>query len=84
MDNLPTMDKLLAAYLYIVHTFLPPNKGQPLNNGQNACPQCVHYSEVPLYTLSKQSLTMHIHMCLLFVFVRNAECLMNESLLAIS
>ena len=49
MDNLPTMDKLLAPYLYIVHTFLPPNKGQPLNNGQNACPQCVHYSEVPLY-----------------------------------
>ena len=28
----------------------PPKKGQPLNNGQNACPQCVHYSEVPLYS----------------------------------
>ena len=26
-----------------VHTFLPPNKGQ------NARPQRVHYSEVPLY-----------------------------------
>ena len=25
---------------------------------------------------------MHINMCLLFVFVRNAECLINESLLA--
>ena len=32
-----------------VHTFLPPTKGQPLNNGQNARPQRVHYSEVPLY-----------------------------------
>ena len=36
-------------HCYIVHTFLPPNKGQPLNNGQNARPQCVHYSEVSLY-----------------------------------
>ena len=27
----------------------PPTKGQPPNNGQNACPHCVHYSEVPLY-----------------------------------
>ena len=27
----------------------PPTKGQPLNNGQNARPQLVHYSEVPLY-----------------------------------
>ena len=34
----------------IVHTFLPPIKGQHLNNGQNARPQCVHYSEVPLYS----------------------------------
>ena len=25
-----------------VHTFLPPNKGQPLNNGQNTRPQLVH------------------------------------------
>ena len=31
-----------------VHTFLPPTKGQSLNNGQNARPQRVHYSEVPL------------------------------------
>ena len=29
--------------LYIVHTFLPPKKGQPLNN---ACPHHVHYLEV--------------------------------------
>ena len=27
----------------------PPTKGQPPNNGQNARPQLVHYSEVPLY-----------------------------------
>ena len=27
----------------------PPTKGQPLNNAQNARPQLVHYSEVPLY-----------------------------------
>ena len=50
-SNLPTMDKLFALYLYIVHTFLPPKKRQPLNNGQNARPQHVHYSEVPLYCL---------------------------------
>ena len=31
-----------------VHTFLPPTKGHPPNNGQNARPQRVHYSEVPL------------------------------------
>ena len=31
-----------------VHTFLSPTKGQPPNNGQNARPQRVHYSEVPL------------------------------------
>ena len=42
------MDKLLAPCLYI-HTFLPPKKEQPLNNGQNTRPQSVHYSEVPLY-----------------------------------
>ena len=36
---------------YIVYTFLPPKKGQPLNNGQKANPQCVHYQEVPLYTV---------------------------------
>ena len=42
---------LFTPYLYIVHTFLPPKKGQPLKNGQNARPQCVHYSEVPLYSL---------------------------------
>ena len=46
------MDKLLAPCLYIVHTFLPPKKGQPLNNGQNTRPQSVHYSEVPLYILA--------------------------------
>ena len=34
-----------------VHTFLPPTKGQPPNNGQNARPQRVHYSEVPLYNI---------------------------------
>ena len=34
-----------------VHTFLPPMKGQPPNNGQNACSHHVHYSEVPLYTI---------------------------------
>ena len=44
------MDKQFALSLYIVHTFLPPKKGQPLSNGQNAHPQRVHYSEVPLYT----------------------------------
>ena len=32
-----------------VHTFLPPTKRQPLNNGQNARPRHVHYSDVPLY-----------------------------------
>ena len=39
------------AYVYIiVHIFLPPKKGLPLNNGQiNTRPQLVHYSEVPLY-----------------------------------
>ena len=26
---------------------LPRKTGQPLNNGQNTRPQCVHYSEVP-------------------------------------
>ena len=31
-----------------VHTFLPLTKGQSPNNGQNARPQRVHYSEVPL------------------------------------
>ena len=30
----------------------PPTKGQPPNNGQNFCPQVVHYSEVPLYSMS--------------------------------
>ena len=38
MDNLPTMDALFAPYLCIVHTFLPPKKGQPLNNGQMLAP----------------------------------------------
>ena len=37
-----------------VHTFLPPTKGQPPNNGQNAHPHRVHYSEVPLYTIDNQ------------------------------
>ena len=36
-------------YIIIVHIFLPPKKGHPLNNGQNTRPQLVHYSEVPLY-----------------------------------
>ena len=27
----------------------PPRNGQPPNSGQNARPQSVHYSEVPLY-----------------------------------
>ena len=40
---------LPTAYVYIVHTFPPPKKGKPLNNGRNARPQCIHYSEVPLY-----------------------------------
>ena len=35
-------------YVYIANTFLPPKSGQPLNNGQNARPQRVHYSEVPV------------------------------------
>ena len=26
--------------------YTPPKKGQPLNNGQNTRPQCVHYSEI--------------------------------------
>ena len=56
MDNLPTMDTQFAPYLHIVHTFLPPKKGQPLNNGQNARPQCVHYSEVPLYFVSTKDM----------------------------
>ena len=30
--------KLFALCLYIVHTFLPPKKGQPLNNGQMLIP----------------------------------------------
>ena len=55
LDNLPTMDTLLTPCPYIVHTFLPPKKGQPLNNGQNARPQYVHYSEVPLYTVGRES-----------------------------
>ena len=44
--------------LNIDHTFLPPKKGQPLNNGQNTRPQCVHYSEVPLYTESLFSMNL--------------------------
>ena len=52
MDTLksgqPPYNGHTAHSLPIVHTFLPPKKGQPLNNGQNARPQCVHYSEVPL------------------------------------
>ena len=50
------MDTLFAPGPYIVHTFLPSKKGRPLNNGQNAGPQCVHYSEVPLYTVLKLEL----------------------------
>ena len=45
VENLSTMDKLFTLCLY---TFLPPKKGQPLKNGKNACPQRVHYLEVPL------------------------------------
>ena len=44
--------------MIIVHTFLPPKKGQPLNNGQNGRPQCVHYSEDPLYTESLFSMNL--------------------------
>ena len=44
--------------IIIVHTFLPLKKGQPLNNGQNGRPQCVHYSEVPLYTESLFSMNL--------------------------
>ena len=40
----------LLYHIRIVHTFLPPKKGQHLNNGQNTCPKCVHYSEIPLYS----------------------------------
>ena len=47
--SLYTMDKLLAPLPLTVHTFLPPTKGQPPNNGQNARPHRVHYLEVPLY-----------------------------------
>ena len=50
MHNLPTMDKLFAPCLYIIHTSLPPKKEEPLNNGQNTHLQRVHYSEIPLYT----------------------------------
>ena len=32
----------------------PPNNEQLLNNGQNARPQLVHYSEVPLYSGSPE------------------------------
>ena len=38
--------------LPIAHTFLPPKKGQLLNNGRNTRPKCVHYSEVPLKSIS--------------------------------
>ena len=49
MDNLPTIDKLFAlVYNNCLCISTPPKKGQPLNNGQNARPQLVHYSEAPL------------------------------------
>ena len=38
----------------------PPTKGQPPNNGQNARPHRVHYSEVPLYILTTE-LIIYIH-----------------------
>ena len=47
------MDTQFAPCPYIVHTFLPSKKGQPLNNGQNACLQLVHYSEVPLTNIQE-------------------------------
>ena len=40
------MDKLFAPYLLSIHFYL-----KTLNIGQNARPQHVHYSEVPLYTV---------------------------------
>ena len=48
MDNLPTMDTLFAPP---TDFSMRPKKGQPLNNGQNACSERFHYSEVPLYIL---------------------------------
>ena len=47
MDNLPTMDIQFAPCLYIVHTFLPPNKGQPLNNGLS--PMCPLFGGSTVY-----------------------------------
>ena len=61
MDTLkPPYNKLFTPCLYIVHTFLPPKKGHPLNNGQNArkcsSPTC------PLFRGSTLSLTIHDRM----------------------
>ena len=36
------------AYILSIHLYIPPKKGQPLNNGHKAHPLLVHYSEVPL------------------------------------
>ena len=35
---------LPPAYILFLHFYIPQKKGQPLNNGQNIRPQCVHYS----------------------------------------
>ena len=44
---------------FIVPTFLPLKKGQPLNNGQNACPQCPLFggSTVLFFESSGQCIT---------------------------
>ena len=34
---------------YGCSVFLATEKGQPLCNRQNLCPQCAYYSEIPLY-----------------------------------
>ena len=52
------MDKLFAPYLYIVHTFIPPKKGNPLNNEQNARPQLVQ-SFTTLYTVPTGGVSEH-------------------------
>ena len=60
MDNHPTMDKLLAPYIYI---HLPQKKARTTSkNGQNACPQLL---EALLYTLTGSYSTYS--MCTLLV-----------------
>ena len=48
-----------------VHTFLPLTKGQPPNNGQNARPKRVHYSEVPLYMCIPATCILLIYMLMI-------------------